>query len=46
MIFTIQSRLGQPFEIKIGVGQVIKGWDEGVPQWSLDERAKLNVITL
>lgn len=24
-----------------GVGQVIKGWDEGVPQLSLGEKAKL-----
>ena len=26
---------------KIGVGQVIKGWDEGVPQMTLGEKAKL-----
>ncbi|KAJ3179728.1 FK506 binding protein proline rotamase rapamycin-binding protein [Gaertneriomyces sp. JEL0708] len=32
---------GQPFVTKIGVGQVIKGWDEGVPQMSLNEKAKL-----
>jgi len=35
---------GSPFVTKIGVGQVIKGWDEGVPQLSLGETAKL-VIT-
>lgn len=29
------------FQTKIGVGQVIQGWDEGVPQLSLGERAKL-----
>ncbi|KAJ3176586.1 FK506 binding protein proline rotamase rapamycin-binding protein [Geranomyces variabilis] len=34
---------GQPFVTKIGVGQVIKGWDEGVPQMSLGERATLNI---
>ena len=34
---------GQPFETKIGVGQVIKGWDEGVPQLSLGERARLTI---
>merc|ERR1712032_901959 len=28
-----------PFETKIGVGQVIKGWDEGVVQMSLGEKA-------
>ncbi|KAI9092649.1 hypothetical protein DFS34DRAFT_632654 [Phlyctochytrium arcticum] len=32
---------GQPFVTKIGVGSVIKGWDEGVPQMSLNEKAKL-----
>ncbi|KDN49241.1 hypothetical protein K437DRAFT_273311 [Tilletiaria anomala UBC 951] len=32
---------GRPFETVIGVGQVIKGWDEGVPQLSLGEKANL-----
>ncbi|KAI8065306.1 FK506-binding protein 1 [Gongronella butleri] len=31
---------GQPFQCKIGVGQVIRGWDEGVPQLSIGQRAK------
>jgi len=30
-----------PFVTKIGVGKVIKGWDEGVPQLSLGEKAIL-----
>ncbi|CAE6404149.1 unnamed protein product [Rhizoctonia solani] len=34
---------GQPFETTIGVGRVIKGWDEGVPQLSLGEKAKLTI---
>ncbi|KAL1411285.1 FK506 binding protein proline rotamase rapamycin-binding protein [Vanrija albida] len=32
---------GSPFQCQIGVGQVIKGWDEGVPQLSLGEKAIL-----
>ncbi|ORZ16354.1 FK506-binding protein 1 [Absidia repens] len=32
---------GAPFKCVIGVGQVVKGWDEGVPQLSIGERAKL-----
>jgi len=32
---------GQPFKFKIGKGEVIKGWDEGVAQMSIGERAKL-----
>ncbi|THH18792.1 hypothetical protein EW146_g2250, partial [Bondarzewia mesenterica] len=32
---------GSPFETEIGTGKVIKGWDEGVPQLSLGERAIL-----
>jgi FK506-binding protein 1 len=32
---------GQPFVFTIGVGQVIKGWDEGVAMMSVGERANL-----
>nr|CAB3246432.1 putative peptidyl-prolyl cis-trans isomerase uncharacterized protein LOC445763 [Phallusia mammillata] len=32
---------GKPFEFKIGTGQVIKGWDDGVAQMSVGQRAKL-----
>ncbi|OJJ46480.1 hypothetical protein ASPZODRAFT_132551 [Penicilliopsis zonata CBS 506.65] len=32
-----------PFATKIGVGRVIKGWDEGVPQMSLGEKAILTI---
>ncbi|KAI8981782.1 FK506-binding protein 1 [Mycotypha africana] len=31
----------QPFVTQIGVGRVIKGWDEGVPQLSLGQKARL-----
>merc|ERR1719188_1892077 len=34
---------GQPFVTKIGVGQVIQGWDEGVPTMSLNEKAILKI---
>merc|ERR1712196_359263 len=34
---------GSLFEFTIGVGQVIKGWDEGVVQMSLGERAVLHI---
>ena len=32
---------GKPFEFTIGVGQVIKGWDEGVITMSLGEKCFL-----
>ncbi|XP_076804165.1 uncharacterized protein LOC143448350 [Clavelina lepadiformis] len=32
---------GKHFEFKIGQGQVIKGWDEGVAQMSVGQRANL-----
>ncbi|RUS83852.1 hypothetical protein EGW08_008393 [Elysia chlorotica] len=34
---------GRPFETKIGVGQVIKGWDEGFCKLSKGEKAKLTI---
>mmetsp|Transcript_2449 Transcript_2449/g.4936 ORF Transcript_2449/g.4936 Transcript_2449/m.4936 type:complete len:110 (-) Transcript_2449:87-416(-) len=36
---------GQPFQTKIGVGQVIRGWDEGVPTMSLGEKAILRMTS-
>jgi len=33
----------QPFQFKIGVGQVITGWDRGVMRMSLGQRAVLHV---
>ncbi|VVC86384.1 peptidyl-prolyl cis-trans isomerase FKBP1B [Leptidea sinapis] len=32
---------GKPFKFRIGKGEVIKGWDEGVAKMSVGERAKL-----
>jgi len=34
---------GTPFRFQIGVGQVIKGWDEGVMKMSLGEKAQLRI---
>lgn len=32
---------GIPFKFKIGKGEVIKGWDQGVAQMSVGQRARL-----
>ncbi|KAF7284399.1 peptidyl-prolyl cis-trans isomerase Fkbp12 [Rhynchophorus ferrugineus] len=32
---------GTPFKFRIGKGEVIRGWDEGVAQMSVGQRAKL-----
>jgi len=34
---------GTPFKTKIGVGMVIKGWDEGFTKLSLGQKAKLTI---
>lgn len=33
----------QPFEFKVGIGQVIKGWDEGVLQMKVGDKWKLTI---
>ncbi|KAF9923476.1 FK506 binding protein proline rotamase rapamycin-binding protein [Linnemannia zychae] len=33
----------KPFTTQIGVGRVIKGWDEAVPQMSVGEKAVLQI---
>ncbi len=40
-VFDSSRKRGQPFEFKIGVGQVIKGWDEGVGSMKAGGRRKL-----
>jgi len=34
---------GQPFSFAIGMGRVIRGWDEGVAKMSVGERAILSI---
>eukprot|EP00462_Mataza_sp_D1_P018253 CAMPEP_0175143062 /NCGR_PEP_ID=MMETSP0087-20121206/13199_1 /TAXON_ID=136419 /ORGANISM="Unknown Unknown, Strain D1" /LENGTH=256 /DNA_ID=CAMNT_0016427041 /DNA_START=222 /DNA_END=992 /DNA_ORIENTATION=- len=41
--FDCSRTRGTPFEFIIGVGQVIQGWDQGVVQMSLGQRAKLHI---
>ncbi len=37
---------GEPFPVTIGIGQVIKGWDEGVPGMKVGERRRLTIPSL
>jgi peptidylprolyl isomerase len=34
---------GQPFKFRLGAGQVIKGWDEGVSMLKVGSQAKLTI---
>ncbi len=34
---------GQPFSFQLGVGQVIKGWDQGVAQMKVGDKVKLTI---
>ena len=36
---------GKPFVFKIGIGMVIRGWDESIMQMSLGEKAVLDVTS-
>ncbi|KAL7427980.1 hypothetical protein ACHAXM_001079 [Skeletonema potamos] len=35
----------RPFQFTIGIGQVIRGWDEGVMQMSLGEKSMLRITS-
>ena len=39
-IFDSSYKRNEPIEFKLGVGQVIKGWDEGISLLSVGEKAK------
>ncbi|GAB5359673.1 hypothetical protein AAMO2058_000563200 [Amorphochlora amoebiformis] len=41
--FDSSVKRGTPFTFSIGRGQVIRGWDEGVMEMSLGEKAKLDM---
>lgn len=34
---------GRPFEFQLGVGQVIKGWDEGVARMTLGQKVRMTI---
>jgi len=42
-VFDSSRERGEAFRTQIGVGKVIKGWDEGVPQLSLGQKATLTI---
>jgi FKBP-type peptidyl-prolyl cis-trans isomerase len=42
-VFDSSRTKGKPFQTAIGVGQVIPGWDEGVPGMKVGERRKLTI---
>jgi peptidylprolyl isomerase len=42
-VFDSSYDRGQPFTTQIGVGQVIKGWDEGVPGMKVGGKRRLTI---
>mmetsp|Transcript_5322 Transcript_5322/g.8825 ORF Transcript_5322/g.8825 Transcript_5322/m.8825 type:complete len:109 (-) Transcript_5322:31-357(-) len=42
-VFDSSVAKNRPFSFTVGQGQVIKGWDEGVPQLSLGEKAEFTI---
>lgn len=42
-VFDSSLDRGQPFRFQIGVGQVIRGWDEGIMRMSKGMKATLNI---
>ena len=42
-VFDSSIQRGQPIEFTLGVGQVIKGWDQGIAQLEKGQKAKLTI---
>ena len=42
-VFDSSVSRGQPIEFTLGVGQVIKGWDQGIAQLCKGQKAKLTI---
>lgn len=42
-VFDSSVKRGQPFSFQLGVGQVIKGWDEGIAMLEEGTKAKLTI---
>ena len=42
-IFDSSYKRGKPFEVVIGVGKVVKGWDLGITRMELGEKALLTI---
>ncbi len=40
---SLDIKSGQAFTFTLGVGEVIKGWDKGIEQMSLGEKAILTI---
>ncbi len=44
-VFDSSFKRNRPFKFTVGIGQVIKGWDEGVLQMSIGEKAVLKITS-
>jgi peptidylprolyl isomerase len=42
-VFDSSVKRGQPFSFKLGVGQVIKGWDEGIALLHVGDKARFTI---
>ncbi|MBQ6436536.1 FKBP-type peptidyl-prolyl cis-trans isomerase [bacterium] len=42
-VFDSSVNRGTPFEFKVGVGQVIQGWDQGIPGMKVGGKRKLTI---
>jgi len=42
-VFDSSHKRGKPFQFTVGIGQVIKGWDEGVLAMEVGEKAILKI---